>query len=122
MRKLGDQELSVLRFVSDHGPISVRDVAERFGEQQGLARTTVLTMMDRLRKKGFLSRRQVEGVFLYEAVHEKTQLMTDVVGEFVRTTLGGSVSPFVAYLAENRELTPDEITLLKALVEELGDE
>ena len=122
MRKLGDQELQVLRFVSDHGPISVRDVAERFGEENGLARTTVLTMMDRLLKKGYLSRQQVEGVYLYEAVQEKTQLMSAVVGEFVRNTLGGSVSPFVAYLAENKELSADEVAQLKALVEELGDE
>lgn len=122
MKKLGDQELQVLRFVSDHGPISVREVAERFGESQGLARTTILTVMDRLRKKGYLTRTQVEGVFVYVAVQEKTRLMSEVVGEFVSNTLGGSVSPFVAYLAENKQLTPEEIAQLRALVEELDDE
>jgi predicted transcriptional regulator len=120
-KRLGDQELEVLRFVSDQGPISVRDVADRFGEQHSLARTTILTVMDRLRKKGFLSRRQVGGIFLYEAVEEQTKVLSDVVGEFVQNTLGGSVSPFVAYLAENKDLSVEEIAELRALVDGLED-
>src|SRR5207249_331104 len=57
---LGDQELEVLRFVAEHAPISVGEVAERFGEPRGLARTTILTVMERLRKKGFLTRSKAE--------------------------------------------------------------
>ena len=29
---LGDQELSLLRYVTDHAPVTVREVAEQFGE------------------------------------------------------------------------------------------
>ena len=44
-------------------PPTVGEVAERFGEAQGLARSTILTVMERLRKKGHLTRGKVEGVF-----------------------------------------------------------
>jgi hypothetical protein len=37
----------------------------------------------------------------------------------VSRTLGGSVSPFVAYLSEDAEVTPDELAELEALVARL---
>ena len=43
---LGDQELETLRYISEHAPISVGEVAAGFGEPRGLARTTVLTVME----------------------------------------------------------------------------
>src|SRR5688572_23374283 len=64
---LGDLEIEVLRFVSNRAPISIRDTAETFGRERGLARTTILTVMERLRKKKYLARRRVEGVFLYQS-------------------------------------------------------
>ena len=47
------------------GAATVAEVVERFGQPRGLARSTVLTMMERLRKKGHLSRQQVDGVYRY---------------------------------------------------------
>jgi len=66
MKTVGDQELALLRDVAETGPSTVGEVAERFGEPRGLARSTVLTMMERLRQKGHLEREQVEGVYRYE--------------------------------------------------------
>lgn len=115
---LGELQLEVLRFLSDHGPLSVGEVAERFGEPRGLARTTVLTVMERLREKGYLSRRKEQGVFRYEPYAGKAALMRDLVHRFVETALEGSVSPFLAYLTQEKELTEEEIAALRQLLEE----
>ncbi len=58
-KPVGDQELVVLRWVAEHGPVTVGEVAEKFGEPQGLARSTILTVMERLRGKGHLLARTV---------------------------------------------------------------
>jgi predicted transcriptional regulator len=42
-----------------------------------------------------------------------------LVQRFVEGTLGGSLSPFVAYLAENPDLTKGEIEQLQELLREL---
>lgn len=115
---LGEQELEILRYVTEHAPISVRDAADRFGEARGLARTTILTVMERLRKKGYLSRRKVEGIYVYSPVISQSQLLQGLVRSFVEKTLGGSLTPFVAYLAESKRLSPKEIAALRALMEE----
>ena len=116
---LGEQELEVLRYVADNAPIAVREVAEQFGEPRKLARTTILTMMERLRKKGFLLRRKEGSVFEYSPAHPKSAVLHDLVQNFVEKTLGGSLSPFVAYLAEAKGLSAEEIAELKKLVDKM---
>jgi predicted transcriptional regulator len=116
---LGDQELALLRFVAEHGPLSVGEAAERYGVPQGLARSTVLTVMERLRKKRYLRRKAQLGVFRYESVSAPDELLRGVVGSFVDTALAGEVSPFVAYLAQTEDLTADEHAQLQALAARL---
>src|SRR4051794_9291166 len=94
---LGHLELNVLQFIADHHLITVREVANHFAETTGQARTTLLTVMERLRAKGYLSRRKVDGVHQYRPTVSKAALLEQVVGDFVDDVLGGTVSPFVAY-------------------------
>ncbi|MBV9850219.1 MAG: BlaI/MecI/CopY family transcriptional regulator [Armatimonadetes bacterium] len=119
---LGDQELEVLRYVADHAPITVRAAAEQWGEPRGLARTTILTVMERLRKKGYLARHKAGGAFAYTPVIAKTDVLRGLVQNFVEKTLAGSLSPFVAYLADNKDLSPSELEALKRLVREMDSE
>lgn len=110
-------ELEVMRFIAENEPISVRDAADKFGEERGLARTTILTVMERLRKKGFLKRSLQDGIYVYASAVAQEKLMRGIVEDFVEKTLGGSVAPFVAYLTDAKGLSAQEIADLKALVE-----
>lgn len=116
---LGQAELEILQYALDRSPVTVREVAEHAAETKGYARTTVLTVMERLRKKGYLSRRKVAGVFQYRPKFPKGELLDYLIGDFVDRVLGGSVSPFVAYLAQSRDLTDEEFARLKQVVREL---
>jgi predicted transcriptional regulator len=119
---LGEQELALLRFVAQSGPVSVGEAAQGFGAPRGLARTTVLTMMERLRRKGRLRRRRTrgsDGVFRYSSTVGARELLAATVRDFVAGPLGGSLEPFVAYLAESEEVSPEERRELEALVERL---
>lgn len=116
---LGKQELELLRYVTDHAPISVRDVAVQYGEPRALARTTILTVMERLRKKNYLTRGKDGGSFQYSPAQSKPLLLQTLVGDFVQKTLGGSLSPFVAYLADAPEVSDDELAELRRLVEQM---
>jgi len=116
---IGREELPVLRFIADHQPISVGQVAKHFTETAGLARTTILTVVDRLRRKGFLTRRKVGSVYQYAPRVPKETLLQSLVRDFVEGTLGGSLSPFVAYLTQEAELTEEQVLELKRLAREL---
>lgn len=116
---IGDQELALLRHLAKHQPASVGEIAASFGEIHGLARSTVLTMMERLRTKGYLKRRQAQGVYRYSTTTGPGEATRNAVGQFVEKTLSGSVSPFVAWMAERGEVSDDELSELQALVAQL---
>lgn len=113
---LGEQEIEILRYVSSQGEISVREVAEHFEKSKGLARTTILTVMERLRKKGFLSREKIDGIFKYSEKIEAQTVMKSKVTEFVERTLGGSVNPLIQYFAGQKNLSAEEVEKLRAIV------
>src|SRR5579862_4393195 len=116
---LGEQEAAVLRFIAERAPVPAREVVEKFAGEQELARTTILTKIERLRKKGHLTRRRQHGVFYYSPRAPRAEVMHDLVRDFVETTLGGSVSPVVAYLIDTRRLSEEELAVLRRLAEEL---
>jgi len=121
MRKaaLGEEEGAILKWVAEHAPASVGEVAKVLSESRGLARTTVLTVMERLRAKGFLVREKVEGTFRYSPSEPHHTQMRGLVGRFVERSLGGSLDPFVAYLSEDAELSEEQIESLRRLVRDL---
>jgi predicted transcriptional regulator len=119
---LGDQELEVLTYIASHAPVTAREVAEKFAEERNLARTTILTVIERLRKKGYLTRRRREGVYEYVPRVAQSEVMNGMVRQFIQRTLGGSVSPVVAYLSQSREISETELDELQALVDQLKRE
>ena len=116
---IGREEMQVLRYVADHHPVSVREVADHVAATAGKARTTVLTVMERLREKGYLARRRKGGVYLYSPKRSQAEVLRNLVADFVREALGGSVAPFVAYLAEEGNLKDEEVRELARLVADL---
>ena len=118
-KTIGDQELALLHHVAANAASTVGEVAETFGAGRGLARSTVLTMMERLRQKGYLTRRNVDGVYRYTSRAAAGDVLKSAVRDFVQRTLEGEVSPVVAYLAENADVSDAELAELEALVERL---
>ena|SRR6185295_8910922 len=115
---IGKAELEILEFIHSHHPATVRQVADHLAASRGLVRTTALNVMNRLVQKGFLVRKKVDGVFQYSPRVARGTLFRNLIRDFVSQTLGGSVSPFVAYLADAR-LSDEERTQLRQLVENL---
>lgn len=116
---IGEQELTLLRYIADRGTATVGEAVDEFGTSRGLARSTVLTMMERLRRKGYLSRRMTQGVYRYRALSSSADLLKDAVGRFVERHLEGSVSPFLAYLSDSSELSEAEKQELERIVARL---
>jgi predicted transcriptional regulator len=119
MPPLGDQERDLLRHIDAHAPITVREATATYGKNKGLARTTILTMMERLRTKGYLKREQVDGVYQYRPCVSHADVMRQLVHDFVHNSLGGNISPFVAYLAEEKGISESDLSELRRMVADM---
>ncbi len=116
---LGEGQWEVLQWVSSHAPATVAEVAAAFAQSHGLARTTVLTVMEKLREKGHLTREKRGAVYEYTPSVPQAQLVRDRVAQFVDGTLGGSFAPFLAYLSQETEVNAEQLQELKRMVHEL---
>jgi len=96
-------------------------VVDGFGAPRELARSTVLTMMERLRRKGFLARRLKNGLYQYRARASSADLLKQAVQRFVERHLDGSVSPFLAFLSETDAVSDDQLKELEEIVSRLGE-
>jgi predicted transcriptional regulator len=84
---LGPLEVSVMEILWARGESNVRDVIDRLGRP--LAYTTVMTTLDRLYKKGLLTRRKQERAFVYLAALTREEWERKRTGDFV----AGFLSP-----------------------------
>src|SRR5512138_2516430 len=83
-------ELECLKVLWQLGEGSVKDVRSGLAESRNLAYTTVMTLMDRLVKKGSASRRKSGRMFLYAPVLPRDHARRLAVQELVDTFFGGS--------------------------------
>mgnify|MGYP006279403331 CR=1 FL=1 len=119
---LGELELEVLKIIWERQPCTFPGVAEILTERRGLARTTVLTVIQRLHKKGFLERSKREGMYRYSTTKERGDVIKRLIGQFVNKVLDGSPVPFIAYLVEAEGLTHEQAEALRVIARELDQE
>jgi predicted transcriptional regulator len=118
---VGGAELRLLNYVSEHEPITVREVSDSLGAELGYVRTTVLQMMERLRKKGLLEREKVSGLYRYRSAKSRASVMKSVIDRFVNNSLGGSVSPLILYLSESKGISDEDAAYLNRLIDQLEE-
>ena len=78
---LGPLEIAVMEIVWDRGESAVRDVVDCLARP--LAYTTVMTTLDRLYKKGLLTRRKDDRAFLYLARLSRSEWEQERAGALV---------------------------------------
>jgi len=116
---LGELELLVMKTIWDHHPCTVKQIAKILGKRKGYAKTTVLTIMQRLHAKNFLKRRKVAGLYQYSPTEERSTVISKLISQFLDKVLDGSPAPFVAYLMETEDLSPKQVAALRKIAKEL---
>lgn len=90
-------ELECLKALWQLGEGNVRDVRDVLAKRN-LAYTTVMTLLDRLVKKGGASRRKVGRYFVYSPALSREALQRLAVQELVDSFFGGSREALLAFL------------------------
>lgn len=87
MSKFGELEASVMdRLWEAEGPRSVRDVLVDLQRTRDIAYTTVMTVMERLFRKGLLAREEAGKAFLYRPVLSRADYTADAMAAALADT------------------------------------
>lgn len=117
--KISDAEMQVLQALWDEAPMGATDLAEKIGGANGWSLATVKTLLSRLLAKGAIKAESEGRRFRYRPVVKRETVAGRQAGRMVERLFGGRVSPLVAQLAEQRDLDPEDIAELEALVKRL---
>ncbi len=84
MPVLGELENAVMELLWSHrAPMSVRDVHDALVRQRDLAYTTVMTVLDRLSKKGIANRELDGRAWLYSPARSRVELFTSEISQLL---------------------------------------
>ncbi len=104
-------ELECLKTLWVLGEASVAQVREAMLPRRSLAYTTVMTVLDRLARKGAAGRRKSGRAFLYAPVLSREALRRLAVDELIASLFGGSEEELLSYLQgrapQTAPLSPD---------------
>lgn len=116
--KLTPVQHEIVEVVWDSGDgATVTEIWEAVSARRDVTRTTILNLVDRLEKRGWLERRKAGGVYRYRATVDRETTARLVAEEFVNEFFGGSASHLVMSLLGSKRLKPDEVERLRRLLD-----
>lgn len=99
------------------GRATVRDVHEALSRDRDVAYTTVMTVMDRLAKKGLVKQHREGRAYAYQAAGSRSAMTADLMREaLVEFAEGERRTALVAFVGE---ATPEERAALREALAEL---
>ncbi len=117
-KTLSNFEGEIMDILWDEPHRSVRDVLENLPQPHKKAYTTVQTYLERLIKKGFLSKQKIGMVNFYHPVISRETVQKNETRHFINKTFQGSLSKLAAFLFDSENLSTKDLQSIKALIRE----
>jgi BlaI family transcriptional regulator, penicillinase repressor len=116
--ELGSLQRAVIEVVWKEGQASVSQVRERLGGKRKPAYTTVLTVLQKLERAGWL-RHRVEGrAYVYLSAHTRRQAGIETLRRFVERVFRGDPVLLFEHLLEAEKLSSTDIAELRRMLDE----
>lgn len=102
---LGDLETAVMELLWREPHQAVTEVEERLQREREIAHTTVLTTLDRMYRKGYLTREKQGKAFVYAPRYTREEfelgVAQEVLGALLQQFTGPALSAFVELVSED---------------------
>lgn len=117
---VSDAELEVLKVLWAAGSATVRDVAAALRKRRRkLAYNTVLTLLSRLRDKGYVGTDRRDTAHTFRAIVTRDALLGSSLAALADNVCDGTASPLVYALVRGRKFSAEEIAHFRKLLDDL---
>ncbi len=103
---LAPLELDCLNTLWPMGQGTVREIRDRLAERLPRAYTTIMTIMDRLTRKGIVERKKSGRAYVYRANLTAEEARAQALGHVIDKFFGGSKEALVAQLTGANQTPP----------------
>jgi predicted transcriptional regulator len=97
---LGELETAVMELLWREAGMTVNQVEERLQQRRQIAHTTVLTTLDRMHRKGYLTREKRGKAFVYAPRYTREEFVRGLAQEVLGALLGGLGEPVLSTFVE----------------------
>jgi predicted transcriptional regulator len=115
---ISPSETEILRLLWQLKTATVQAVCEALPPERTIGYATVQTLLRRLEKKGYITH-TVEGkAHVFSPVIQKQRVIGTAVRSFLDKLFGGDPLPLIQFLAENNDISRQDIEKLRNLVDD----
>jgi predicted transcriptional regulator len=114
---LGELQAEVMEIVWAQGEATVSHVHQRIGRKRPVTYTTVLTAMQKLEKKGWLTHRSEGRAYVYQANRSREDVHAGLVRDFLKQAFQGDPRRMLSHLLEQHPLSDEELADLRKLID-----
>lgn len=114
--ELTPAEWTIIKAVWKNEPCTAPEVQEQLKSKTRWSYSTVRTMMDRMVGKELLVAEKAGKVTLFRSVITRAQAQRAELLYALKHAFNGAFTPMVQCLLDSKELTPDELAELEALI------
>jgi BlaI family penicillinase repressor len=116
--RISESEWLVMRVLWSEGPLTSNEIVEELTEQTEWKPKTIKTLINRLMKKGAIEHTKKGRKYIYKAAVSEKVCVTTERRSFVQRVYGGTMKPMLAAFIEDAELSQEDITELKNILEQ----
>jgi predicted transcriptional regulator len=115
----GELEAEIMEILWDRGPLKGKDIFEATKDKRKIAYTTVLTVLDRLSRKGFVKKKKKFRSTIFIPTIAKKDFQSIVAQKLVRSAINISNDFAIsAFLDIFSEMKSEELEKLSKFIEE----
>lgn len=118
MKKIPDAELELMMIIWDaEKPVTRVEIEEKLSEDRDVLPNTILTLLTRLEKRGFLKKVRDGKINYYSALVDKEPYLKEASQGILNRMFKGSLKNFAAALYDGEELSEEDAAELMEFLE-----
>ena len=117
-----ESELSILRVLWDHGPLSVRAVMKKLGEEKPIGYTNVLKIMQIMTEKGLVERDESVRPQIYRPRDPRAKTQRQLLRHMLDRVFGGSTRAMVLQALSEKKTSPQDLKQFEKLLDRIEGE
>jgi BlaI family penicillinase repressor len=116
--RLGRVQLKIVQVLWQKGRANAREITELLNRDEPIAHSTVQTLLRKLEAKGAVGHDAEDRTFVFFPLVREESVKRGATRELVDRVFSGSPAGLVAYLLDSEQVTPEDLTELRKLINE----
>ena len=120
--KIGNLQLKIMRVLWEHGEATARQITDAVSKIEPVAHSTIQTLLRKLEVKKAVAYEERERTFVFRPLVSESEVTQSATKDLISRVFHGSLSGLVAHVLENEDISDEEMTKLRRLIDEKSRE